>query len=90
MRRASWMSSGRWVGVLEETNKVGFDSLLQSKGSRPLEAKVALEVLGDLTKGSLGLLVATDLTKGDSSGVVYTDLLTQPSINEIDYFQCKQ
>jgi hypothetical protein len=41
------------VGVFEETNEVGFRGFLESEDGRSLEAKVALEVLGDLTNETL-------------------------------------
>lgn len=37
------------VGVLEERDEVRLDGLLESANGRRLEAKVALEVLGDFT-----------------------------------------
>ena len=76
---------GAQVGVLEKTNEVGLGSLLEGKNGRSLEAKVALEILGDLTdetlEGQLAdeevgrLLVPTDLAKGDGSGAVTVGLL---------------
>ena len=64
---------GAQVGVLKEADQVGFAGFLKSSNSRALEAKVSLEILGDLTDQTLegeladeqlgGLLVATDLTK---------------------------
>ena len=68
---------GAEVGVLEEGDEVGLDGLLESTDGAALEAKVALEVLGDLTDKALegqladeelgGLLVATDLTESDGT-----------------------
>ena len=76
---------GAQVGVLEETDEVGLGSLLKGKDGRSLEAKVALEVLGDLANETLegeladeqvgGLLVATDLTESDGSWAVTVGLL---------------
>ncbi len=40
---------GTQVGVFKETYKVSLGSLLQGHDSGALEAKVSLEVLGDLT-----------------------------------------
>eukprot|EP00985_Skeletonema_marinoi_P032919 scaffold39981_cov219-Skeletonema_marinoi.AAC.2 len=66
------------VGVLEKTNEVSLGGLLKGKNGRSLEAKVTLEILGDLTDKTLegeladeqvgGLLVTTDLTESDGSG----------------------
>lgn len=76
---------GAQVGVLKQTNQVGLGSLLQGHDSRGLEAKVGLEVLGDLTDETLegqlsdqqlsGLLVTTDLTEGHCSRPVTMGLL---------------
>jgi hypothetical protein len=76
---------GAKVGVLEETDEVGLRSLLKGSDGGALEAKVRLEVLGDLTDETLegelaeeelgGLLVATDLTKSDRAGPVAVGLL---------------
>ena len=44
---------GAEVGVLEQTDKVGFASLLESHDRGALESQVSLEVLGDLTDQSL-------------------------------------
>jgi hypothetical protein len=65
------------VGVLEETDEVSLRGLLKSHDGGGLEAKVGLEVLGDLTNETLegelaeqklsGLLVPPDLTESDSS-----------------------
>jgi hypothetical protein len=68
---------GAQVSVLEKTNEVRLGSLLQSKNSLTLEAKVSLELLSDLTHKTLErkladqkigrLLVATDLTKSNGT-----------------------
>ncbi len=73
------------VGVLEETDEVSLRSLLESHDGRGLEAKIGLEVLGDLTDETLegelaeqklgGLLVPPDLTEGDSARPVPVGLL---------------
>ena len=80
---------GAQVGVLEKTNEVSFRSLLEGGHCRTLEAKVSLEVLGDLTNQTLegqlpdqefgGFLVATDLTKSNSSWPVTMRLLHSSS-----------
>ena len=77
--------NGTKVGVFEQANKVSFGSFLQSQDGRALEAKVGLEVLGDLTYKALEwqladekfgtLLVTTDLAKSDRSGAVTVRLL---------------
>merc|ERR1719438_78065 len=71
---------GAKVGVLEEPNKVGLRSLLESHDSRGLEAKVCLEILGDLPHQALEwqladeelsrLLVLADLPQGHSARAV--------------------
>jgi hypothetical protein len=76
---------GAQVGVLEKTNEVSLGGLLESKNGGSLEAKVTLEILGDLTDKTLegeladeqvrGLLVTTDLTESDGSGAVTVGLL---------------
>jgi len=76
---------GAEVGILEEADEVGLSGLLEGEDGRSLEAKVALEVLGDLADEALerkladeevrGLLVTADLTKGDGSGSVTVGLL---------------
>lgn len=76
---------GAQVGVLEEGDEVRLDGLLQSTDGRGLEAKVALEVLGNLTdetlEGELAdeklsrLLVATNLTESDGTGLITVRLL---------------
>lgn len=68
---------GAQVGVLEERDEVSLDGLLEGADGGALEAKVALEVLGDFTdqtlEGELAneelsrLLVATDLTESDGT-----------------------
>ena len=80
---------GAQVGVLEETDKVGLRRFLKGEDSRSLKAKVALEVLGNLTNETLegeladqqvsGLLVATDLAKGNGSRTVTMGLLDTSS-----------
>ena len=76
---------GTQVGVLKEGDEVGLDGLLESTDGRGLEAKVGLEVLGDLTNETLewelsdqklsGLLVTTDLTESDGSWLISVRLL---------------
>ena len=76
---------GAQVGVLEEADQVGLGCLLESQDGGGLEAKVGLEVLGDLTHQTLeweladqqlgGLLVATDLAQGHGSWTVAVGLL---------------
>lgn len=44
---------GAQVGVLEETDQVGFARLLECHDGRALETQVRLEVLGDLTDQAL-------------------------------------
>ena len=73
------------VGVLEQTNEVGLGCLLEGEHSGGLEAKVSLEILGDLANETLeweladeelgGLLVPTDLTECDGSWPVAVWLL---------------
>lgn len=73
------------VGVLEERDKIGLNGLLESADGRRLEAKVALEVLGDLTDETLErkladqelgrLLVTTNLTESDGTRFVAVRLL---------------
>jgi hypothetical protein len=48
---------GAEVGILEEGDEVRLDGLLEGTDGRGLEAKVALEVLGDLTDLFEGWLV---------------------------------
>ncbi len=68
---------GAQVGVLEETDEVGFAGFLEGHDGGALESQLGLEVLGDFTDQTLegqlsdeelcALLVATDLTEGDGS-----------------------
>ena len=67
------------TGCIEtyQRNKVGLNRLLESTDGGRLEAKVRLEVLGDLANQTLegelsdeelgGLLVTTDLTESDGT-----------------------
>ena len=76
---------GAQVGVLEQTNQVGFAGFLQGHDGGALEAQVGLEVLGDFTDQALegqladqqlgALLVATDLTESDGTWPVTMGLL---------------
>jgi histone H3 len=76
---------GAQVGILKETDKVGFSSLLEGTDGGGLEAEISLEILGNLTNKTLegeladeelsGLLISSDLTKGDGSGPVPVGLL---------------
>ena len=76
---------GTQVGILEEADEVRLRRLLEGEDGRRLEAKVGLEVLGDLANEALeggladeelrGLLVLTDLAKGDGSRTVAVGLL---------------
>ena len=80
---------GAEVGVLEEADQVRLAGLLESGDRRALEAKVSLEVLGDLAdqplEGELTdeqlcrLLVATDLAKSDGAWPVTVGLLDSAS-----------
>ena len=76
---------GAQVGVLEQTDDVGLSGLLKGEDGGGLEAKIALEVLGDLTNEALegklpeeelsGLLELADLTESHSAGAVAVGLL---------------
>jgi hypothetical protein len=76
---------GAQVGILKEGDEVGLNRLLESADGGGLEAKVRLEVLGNLTDETLerkladqklsGLLVPTDLTESDSSWLISVGLL---------------
>ena len=76
---------GAQVGVLEETNQVSLAGFLKGHDSGALEAKVGLEVLGNLSDKTLegqladeelsGFLVPPDLTESNSSGPVSVGLL---------------
>ena len=71
---------GAQVGVLEETDQVGFGSFLKSADGSTLETQVRFEVLCDFTNETLEwqladqqfsrLLVTTNFTKSDSTGPV--------------------
>jgi hypothetical protein len=75
------------TGCIEtyQRNKVCLNRLLKSTDSGRLEAKVRLEVLGDLANQTLegklsdeelgGFLVATDLTESDGTRLVSVGLL---------------
>ena len=77
------------VRVLKQSNEVGFSSLLKSKDSRRLEAKIRLEVLGYFANKTLkrslankkicGLLVFTNLTESDSTRAVTVRLFDASS-----------
>ena len=79
---------GAQVGVLEKSDEVGLAGLLEGHDGRALEAKVGLEVLGDLPDQALegqladeelgGLLVSPDLTEGHCAGPVPVGLLDSP------------
>jgi hypothetical protein len=68
-----------------QRNKVGLNRLLKSTDGGRLEAKVRLEVLGDLANQTLegklsdeelgGFLVTTDLTESDGTRLVSVGLL---------------
>ena len=76
---------GAQVGVLKQSNEVGFAGLLESSNGGALEPQVSLEVLGDLTNQTLegeladeklgGLLVTPDLTESHGTGLVAVRLL---------------
>ena len=76
---------GTEVGVLKEPDKVGLRRLLESEDGRGLEAKVGLDILGDLTDETLEgrladekvctLLVLTNLAEGDGAGTEAMRLL---------------
>ena len=60
---------GSQVGVLEEADQVGLSGLLQRQHCTGLEAKVGLEVLGDLTDEALeGQLADQELCAGSRNG----------------------
>ena len=76
---------GTQVGVLKETDQVGFSGLLERQDGGSLESKVTLEILGNFTSKTLEgqladeqvcrLLVTADLTKSDGSRSVSVGLL---------------
>ncbi|KYN35149.1 hypothetical protein ALC56_10323, partial [Trachymyrmex septentrionalis] len=73
------------VGVLKQTDEIGFARLLKGHDGRALEAEIGLEVLSDFTDQSLerkladqklrALLVTTNLTKSDGSRTITMRLL---------------
>ena len=80
---------GAKVGVFEQADKVCLGCLLEGEDSGALEAKVGLEVLGDLSDKSLewklsdqklgGLLVSSDLSESDGTWTVSVWLLDSSS-----------
>jgi len=76
---------GAEVGVFEEADEVGLGGFLEGEDGAALEAKVGLEVLGDLADEALEreladqelrrLLVAADFAEGDGAGAVAVGLL---------------
>ena len=52
------------IGVLEETDKVGFACFLQGHDSRALEPQVGLEILGDLANQALEGKLSDDQLRG--------------------------
>jgi hypothetical protein len=76
---------GAEIGVLEETDEVGFRCFLQSHHRRALESEVRLEILSDFPHQPLerqlpdqqlrALLVTTDLSESNRSGTVPMRLL---------------
>ena len=65
------------VGVLEESDQVGFGSFLESHDGGALESEIGFEILGDFSNQSLerklsdqkfgGLLVPSDFSKSDGT-----------------------
>lgn len=80
---------GAKVGVFEERDEVSLDRLLEGTDGGRLEAKIALEVLGNFTdqalEGQLAdeefgrFLVTTNLTKSDGTRLVAMGLLDTSS-----------
>ena len=80
---------GAQVRVFEKTHEVSLAGLLKSHDCRRLEAKIGLEVLGNLADKTLErqladqklsrLLVTTDFTKSDGTGTVTMGLLDTTS-----------
>jgi hypothetical protein len=80
----AWVKIRQYIGTYQR-NEVCLNRLLESTDGRRLEAKVRLEVLGDLTNQTLegelsdeelgGLLVTTDLTESDGTRLVSVGLL---------------
>jgi hypothetical protein len=81
--------NGAQVGVLEQTDQVGFSSLLEGSDGGRLKAEIGLEVLSNLTNQALegqlaeqqlsALLVATDFAQSDGSGAKAMGLLHSSS-----------
>ena len=73
------------ICVFKERDEVGLDGLLEGTNGGGLEAKIRLEVLGNLTNKTLewkladeklgGLLVTTDLTESDGTRLITMGLL---------------
>ena len=76
---------GAEVGVLEETDEVGFRGLLEGHDGGGLESKVGLPLLGDFADESLegelsdkklsGLLVSSNFSESDGAGSESVGLL---------------
>jgi hypothetical protein len=76
---------GAQVGVLKETDQVGFAGFLKGSNSCALESEISFEILSDLTNQTLegqltdeqlsGFLVSTDLTKSYSTRPVSVGFL---------------
>merc|ERR1739848_569199 len=68
---------GAEVGVLEETDEVGFRGFLEGEDGAGLESEVLVEGVGDLSNESLerklskeeigGLLISSDFSEGDGT-----------------------
>jgi len=77
--------NGAKVSILKQRHEIRLNGLLKGTDGGRLEAKVRLEVLGNLTDKTLewelsdqklgGLLVTTDLTESDSSWLISVGLL---------------
>ena len=78
------------VCIFKEGNKVGLNGFLESTDGRGLEAKVGLEILGDLSDKTLEwefsdqelsrLLVTSNLTKSDGTRLIPVWLLDTTAI----------
>ena len=79
---------GTQVGVLEQTDQVGFASLLKSQHSGALKPQVGFEILCDFSNETLErqladqqfgrFLIATDFSKSDGTGPVTVRFLNSP------------